>query len=148
MMQCAGLRMAGLRLREIATRTGLAYGTVSNYLADARRHHVYKEDDAIAVVKQRLRMKSLDVIDELMDDEDKAIRGKYALEAAKGLGELVQHQKQDVRGAIGVGGGNIDLTLNLVITEPKREMKSGDVIAGEIVGTPRMLGAVEDDKDK
>lgn len=148
MMQCAGLRLAGLRLNEIAKRTGLAYGTVSNYLADARRHGVYKEDDAIATVKTHMRAKALDVIDELMDDDDKAIRGKFALETAKGLGELVQHQKQDVRGGGMAAGGNFDFTLNLVVTEPKRAVKDGDVIAGEIVGIPRTLGAADDDKDK
>lgn len=146
MLEVAGLHLAGLRIKEIAARTGMAYGTVVNYLTHAKKHGVVKEDEGLTALKARMALRSLETIDELMEDPDKTIRGKYALEAAKGLGQLVQHQKQDVRGGP-AGAGNFDLTLNLNIIEPKRPMKDGDVIAGEIVGVPRTLNAPEDDKD-
>ncbi len=139
----------GLSGPDIAKRTGLTHGTVRNSLSHGRRLGARKEIDPTAIVKDRLFGKAVDTLDELMDEgHSDELRAKIATDAVKGVGGYQQYAKQEMKGGPAGAGGGFDFTLNLVITEPKRAMKDGDVIAGEIVGVARTLDAADDAKDK
>lgn len=146
MAMVLALYMLDLPHKEIARRVGLAPATVRNYVCHGRRLGALKGIDPAALVRNRLVDKAVDTIDELMDEgHDDELRAKLATDALRGSGGYQQYQKQDVRGLPGTpgGGASVDFTLNLVITEPKREIKASDAIMGEIVGVPRTLETAE-----
>lgn len=145
MVRCVAWALVGLNGKQIAERTGLSHGHVRNLLSAAKRLKVYEPRDVDRSLIDRMRTESMENLQELMHDDDKAIRLKTNLEVAKGLGELVQHANVKGAGLPGGGGGtSMDFTLTLNIVEPKRTVKDGDIIAGEIVGVPRELGQGEE----